>query len=258
MPDAAPDMREWGLPLPGELDRVVILSPHLDDAVLGCGRFMAAHPGVTVVTVYAGAPAIYPEPMTHWDTISGFQSGDDVLGSRRKEDAAALGELGAAPRWLDFVEHQYLERADWVGPDETHATLEAELRALAPTAIFAPFGLANPDHGATHDAAMLVRRRYLEPAWFGYEDFGYKHIPGLLAWRISRLFRAGIWPTPMAVGGVSGDEPDERKRRALARYHSQCRALDAEWQLEPKLVAPEQLWRLADPPSGWEGLIDTA
>jgi len=42
--DDAP-MREWGVPGAGELDRVVIVSPHLDDAVLGCANFMAAHPG---------------------------------------------------------------------------------------------------------------------------------------------------------------------------------------------------------------------
>ena len=165
MPDAVPDMRNWGLLRPGELERVVILSPHLDDAVLGCGRFMAAHSGVTVLTVYAGAPEAYPEPMSRWDTLSGFTAGDEVLGVRRSEDAAALRELGAAPRWLDFVEHQYLDRSDWVGATETHETLEAELRALTPTAIFAPFGLANPDHGATHDAAMMVRSRYFEPSW---------------------------------------------------------------------------------------------
>ena len=41
-------MRGWGLPESGELDRVVIVSPHLDDAVLSCARFMAVHPGVTV------------------------------------------------------------------------------------------------------------------------------------------------------------------------------------------------------------------
>ena len=53
-------MRGWGLPLPGELDRVVIVSPHLDDAVLGCGNFMAAHPGAVVVTVFAGQSARIP------------------------------------------------------------------------------------------------------------------------------------------------------------------------------------------------------
>lgn len=255
MPAAIPDMRDWGLPTPGELDRVVILSPHLDDAVLGCGRFMASHPGVTVVTVYAGAPDRYPEPMTHWDSIAGFDPGDDVLAARKREDTLALGELGATARWLDFVEHQYLERSSWIGASDTCDQLETELRALDPTAIFVPFGLANPDHVATYESAMLVRDRYPGPSWFAYEDFGYKHIPGLLAWRVSTSFRRGVWPTPVAL---TGDPSDVRKRRALDRYGSQRRALEAEWQLEPKLVAPEQVWRLASPPAGWEGLIDTA
>ena len=67
-----PDMRDWGLVTPEELERIVVISPHLDDAVLGCGRLMARHPGATVVSVYTGAPSAYPDPMTHWDTIAGF------------------------------------------------------------------------------------------------------------------------------------------------------------------------------------------
>ena len=251
MAEPVPEMRGWGLVRPDELERVVILSPHLDDAVLGCGRFMARHPGVTVVTVYAGGPRIYPDPMTHWDQISGFQAGDDVLALRRAEDARALAEVDAVPYWLDFVEHQYLERPDWVGPDQTAGTIEQTLRELVPTAVFMPFGLANPDHDATHAAAIRVRTNFPDPAWFAYEDFGYKHIPGLLAWRVSQLFRSGLWPTPVALAVES---PDVGKRAALAHYESQLRALDADWQLTPKLVAPEQFWRLESPPSGWEGL----
>lgn len=201
MAEPVPEMREWGLPGPAELDSVVIVSPHLDDAVLGCGRLMAAHPGATVVTVYAGGPPVYPDPMTHWDTLAGFVAGDDVLAARREEDAAALTVLGATPSWLDFVEHP----------------------------------------------------RFPEPAWLCYEDVGYKHIPGLLAWRVSQLFRRRLWPTPVAV---AVDEHDTRKRAALDCYRSQLLALDADWQLGPKLVAPEQLWRLAPPPPGWEGLAD--
>ena len=39
------DMRDWGLVAPDELERIVIVSPHLDDAVLGCSHLMSAHPG---------------------------------------------------------------------------------------------------------------------------------------------------------------------------------------------------------------------
>jgi LmbE family N-acetylglucosaminyl deacetylase len=247
------EMRDWGLVTAGELERIVVVSPHLDDAVLGCGRLLAAHPGATVVTVYAGAPPAYPDPMTHWDTISGFTAGDDVLAARRQEDRLALAELGATPVWLDFVEHQYLDRPDWVGADQTVDALEAAIRAARPTAVLAPFGIANPDHTATHEAARAVRERIPEPAWFCYEDMGYKHIPGLLAWRVSQLFRAGTWPTPAAP---TVDHGDAAKQRALAHYGSQLRALEADWQIGEKLAAPapEQLWRLAPPPPGWERL----
>ena len=247
------ELREWGSVTSDELTRILVLSPHLDDAVLGCGHLLAAHPGTTVLTVFAGAPDAYPEPMTWWDQLAGFSSGDDPLVARRREDAEALDELGAKPVWLDFVEHQYLPRAEWVGPDDTVDRLEEVLRGLAPTAVLLPFGLANPDHAAAHEAGLRVRDRYAAPAWLCYEDTGYKHIPGMLAWRVSQLFRRGVWPTPVAV---PVDADDRRKRAALDCYRSQLLALEADWQVGPKLVAPEQVWRLAPPPSGWEGLTD--
>ncbi len=248
-----PDMRVWGLVPETTLERIVVVSPHLDDAVLGCGRLLAAHPDATVITVYAGAPQSYPDPMTHWDTVCGFAAGDDVLASRREEDRRALGALHATPVWLDFVEHQYLDRPDWVGADQTVDRLETAVRAASPTAVFMPFGLANPDHTATHDAARVVRERIPEPAWFCYEDMGYQHIPGLLAWRVAQLFRAEIWPTPAAP---TVDPGTERKQQALAHYGSQLRALEADWHLDAKLAAPapEQFWSLAPPPPGWERL----
>jgi LmbE family N-acetylglucosaminyl deacetylase len=250
-------MRDWGLVAPDELRRVVIVSPHLDDAVLGCASLMAAHPGVTVVTVFAGRPVAYPSPMLHWDSLCGFVEGDEVHAARRAEDAAALALLDATPVWLDFVEHSYLERAAWVRPDAVAETLDEAVRAAEPTAVFVPFGLGNPDHDCTHDAAMLVRDRFVErgdeASWFCSEDTGYKHIPGLLAWRVARLFRGGVWPTPAAV---PVDPRGERKDAAVACYPSQLLALEAEWAISGKLAAPapEQFWRLAPPPSGWEGL----
>jgi LmbE family N-acetylglucosaminyl deacetylase len=205
-----------------------------------------------VITVYAGAPPAYPDPPTRWDALAGFAAGDDVLAHRRGEDAAALAELDAAPIWLDFVEHQYLDRPDWVGADRTVDALVAAIRAAGPTAVFVPFGLANPDHTATHDAARAARERLPDLAWFCYQDMGYHHIPGLLAWRVAQLFRAGIWPTPVAPTVGNG----ARKAAALAHYGSQLRALEADWGLGAKLAAPapEQFWRLAPPPVGWERL----
>jgi LmbE family N-acetylglucosaminyl deacetylase len=247
----AGELREWGTVTADELTRIVVLSPHLDDAVLGCGRLLAAHPGVTVLTVFAGAPDRYPDPMTWWDQLAGFEPDDDPLDARRKEDAQALAELGAEPIWLDFVEHQYLDRKDRALPATIVDELEAAIRRADPTMVVAPFGLANPDHDCTHEAALRVRERLPEPAWFCYEDTGYKHVPGLLAWRVAGLFRSGVWPTP-AVMPVDADAA--AKDAALSHYASQLRALESDWQLSVKLAAPEQYWRLAPPPEGWERL----
>jgi LmbE family N-acetylglucosaminyl deacetylase len=120
-------------------------------------------------------------------------------------------------------------------------------------------GLANPDHVISHDAGLLVRSAQSGgegPAWFCYEDHGYKHIPGILAWRVAKLFKAGLWPTPAVVP----IEPDmDRKRAAIALYKSQVAPLERDHVLSERLEAnvPEQYWRIAPPPAGWEPLTDS-
>ena len=252
--DEAP-LREWGIPADGELARIAIVSPHLDDAVLGCANFMAAHPGAVVVTVFAGNPPEYPtDPMRRWDVQSGFAPGDDVMETRRHEDAAALDLLDATPVHLEFVEHTYNPDDRPVTPDVLVEGLAPALEALAPTVVLVPFGLANPDHDVTHRACMLARERLDDAvAWWCYEDSGYKHIPGMLAWRVSSLFRRGLWPTPVCP---ATDTHETRKQSAIACYPTQLRALEDDWAIGAKLSAPapEQFWRLAPPPTGWERL----
>jgi len=247
-------MRGWGLPEAGELDRVVIVSPHLDDAVLSCARFLAVHPGVTVVTVFAGNPDAYPTPQRLWDAQSGFAPDADVMEARRGEDRAALALLDATPLHLEFVEHTYRQGDQPVAPEVLAPDLVATLRGLDPTLVIAPFGLANPDHDVTHRACMLARDDLGDGvAWWLYEDNGYKHIPGMLAWRVSTLFRRRLWPTPVCP---PVDHDGARKAAAVECYPSQLFALDDDWQIRAKLEAPapEQFWRLAAPPAGWASL----
>jgi LmbE family N-acetylglucosaminyl deacetylase len=148
-----------------------------------------------------------------------------------------------------------------VRPADEAAVLGRELAHRRPTLVLFPMGLANPEHVCTHDAVLLVRERWAattdvpEPAWMCFEDIAYKQIPGQLAWRVAKLFRAALWPTPVAM---PIDSTDDRKREAMRRYPSQVRALEADWRLWRRLDAPtpEQYWRLAPPPAGWEALID--
>ncbi len=101
--------------------------------------------------------------------------------------------------------------------------LGATIAELDPTAVFFPMGLANPDHVMVHDACLEVREQQPDREWFCYEDHGYKHLPGLLAWRVAKLLRSRPWPTPAIVPHV----PDEdRKRRAIWCYRSQIAPLE--------------------------------
>lgn len=249
------DERFWGVVDPEELRRLVVLSPHFDDAAMGAGHIVASHPEVTVVTVMGGPPPKYPEEPSPWDALGGFRAGDDVVAIRREEDRRAMEVLEATPHWLEFPDHQYLAPEERPTPDDIVPVLEAAILEHRPTAVFAPMGLANPDHDVTHNAAMLVRQRHEELAWYCYEDHGYKHLPGLLAWRVARLLRHGPWPTPAIV---PHHEDEARKRRAVWSYTSQLRPLEQDHALSKRMDAlvPEQFWRLAPPPEGWGPLSD--
>jgi LmbE family N-acetylglucosaminyl deacetylase len=245
----------WGEVDPGAFTRIVAVSPHFDDAAMGAGHLLASYSDTAVVTVLGGRPPAYPAEPTEWDALGGFVAGDDVVALRRQEDVAAMDVLESAYRWLEFSDHQYLAPADRPTPDQVAPVLAATIAELDPTAVFFPMGLANPDHVMVHDACLKVREEQPHRAWFCYEDHGYKHLPGLLAWRVAKLLRSRPWPTPAIVPHT----PDEgRKRRAIWCYRSQIAPLERDHALSARLEGrvPEQFWHLAPPPDGWEGLAD--
>jgi LmbE family N-acetylglucosaminyl deacetylase len=196
-----------------------------------------------------------PIPPSEWDALSGFRAGDDVVARRREEDRAAMAVLGASPVWLDFVDHQYLKRDERSEPKVIATSLAQVIDEVAPTAVFLPMGLANPDHVATHDAGMLLAAERDDLTWCCYEDSGYKHIPGMLAWRVAKLFHSDLWPTPMVVPVVLDND---RKRAAIECYASQLPPLDRDHALGARIGGnvPEQFWLLAPPPAGWERMRD--
>jgi LmbE family N-acetylglucosaminyl deacetylase len=245
----------WGVLAPETFDRVVVVSPHFDDAALGTAQLILAVDNVTVVTTFAGAPAAYPDPVSEWDALGGFQLGDDIVTLRREEDRAAMKVLGADYRWLGYVDHQYVTAADRATALDVATDLERVLEELDPTVVCFPLGLANPDHAITHEAGVMLASRLRELTWLAYENSGYKHIPGMLAWRISKLFQGELWPTPVLVP-VADDRAGARA--AIECYTSQLPPLNRDHALQARLANPaaEQYWRLDPPPAGWERMRD--
>jgi LmbE family N-acetylglucosaminyl deacetylase len=221
---------------------LLVISPHLDDAVLSCGRLLAAHPGAVVVTVFAGRPG--DDRLVEWDRMSGFGPADDPIGIRRREDRWALRLLRARPVWLDLPQDVYRD-PDPDGlpePDALAAQVRAQVRAvidvLDPARIALPLGLHHPDHHAVADAlrgALPGRSVVL------YADQPYAlDQPRLLADRLDAL-----GPLRPVAGGRWGRW---RKTVALLAYRSQLRAMGRNVARRSG-AAPESFWSLESPAS---------
>lgn len=225
---------------------VVVVSPHLDDAVLSCGRLLFAAPGSTVVTVLAGRPAV-DAGLTPWDAASGFAAGDDVVGARRAEDRAALACVDATPLWLDGLDRQYRPPGLEADPDELAALLEPALDRLAPATVLIPLGLAHPDHVAVAEAGLTVAaRRARSPiAWLVYEEQPYRdEHPVEREARLAVLGDRGFAPVRARPRGRPGQAA--ARARALAAYPSQLLALGGRLGLA---AAVDHLWLLRGPRS---------
>jgi hypothetical protein len=77
----------------------------------------------------------------------------------------------------------------------------------------------------------------------------------MMAWRLSKLFRSELWPTPMIVPTL---QEHARKRAAIECYVSQLAPLRRDHALEARIdgAVAEQFWMLAPPPPGWERMRD--
>jgi LmbE family N-acetylglucosaminyl deacetylase len=211
--------------------RVLVLSPHLDDAAFSCGELIAELRRPVVATLFAGVPS-GDVALTSWDTLCGFSSGVEAMLARRAEDDNALRMLGALPEQFDFLDHQY-------GPSPSEQQLSASVTALIgvhrPDVVLLPLGLYHSDHVLLSDAALAA---WSPAAWIGYEDVPYRRRPGILQQRLNLLRERGLRATPMAERGKAR----ERKHAAVRAYRSQWRAFGDAGLADTD--APEGYWLL--------------
>lgn len=218
--------------------RLLIVSPHLDDAVLSCGALLAAAPASCVVTVFAGAP---PASLatTDWDRACGFTDGRTAMRERRAEDRNALQQLDATPLWLDFLDAQYGATPE---PAEIALALHTSIEQQRPDAVLIPLGLYHSDHVLVHLAALETRPLAEDGvAWLAYEDVPYRRRRGLLQSRLAQLHAQRTCATPLAAADA---DDSSRKASAASCYASQVRALGAEDLHDA--ARPEGYWLLED------------
>lgn len=209
------------------MDPILLVSPHLDDAALGAGEFIASYPGAHVATVCTGTPADHP--LTSFDRESGFASTEQAVKRRRAEDIAAMRDLGAVHRHLGLLDSQYLGGH----PDKQDAIVEVVAHAVVVTGamrLFTVLGLLHPDHVAVHAAVAVVAAELRLP-WWCWEELPHRVLEPEVAVDRARL----LGGTPDWVGG----DQLAKKQRAVSRYASQRWALNlrACW-------TPERFWRM--------------
>lgn len=224
-------------------ERIVILSPHLDDAALSCGGLLHALQGVAtlVVTLCSGNPPAL-------STADGARKLPPRRGHvspriRRSEDIAAMHAIDAAYVHLSFPDAIYRRsrsgkliylsaRERWVAPhaddagyiEELYQLLRRICLDLGPILLVSPIGIGDHvDHQITARVALRLAADGAKLLF--YEDFPYVANPES---------GRGNGDSPQAALARLGQAPAQRlvvpvdvegKMRVLRHYVSQVPVL---------------------------------
>ena len=202
---------------PRELgERLVVLSPHLDDAVFSLGATIsqAARGGVrvTVLTVFGGDPGS-AQPAGPWDRVAGFSTAGEAAAERRREDERACRLVSATPAWERFADEQYRDGAD----DDAVAEAVAAALANADALLLPGFPLSHADHSRL--ARIVLEHRIFAGPMLLYVEQPYARWTGAVEVPpvLEDLLPAGLtWRgTRIGLSDVA------RKLRACRAYRSQ-------------------------------------
>lgn len=203
--------------------RLVVVSPHLDDAVFSAGATLAeaAASGIDVlnVTVFAGVPDSNGAPGS-WDRQARFASDGEAARRRRLEDEAGCRAIGVEPRWLPYRDDQYSDDRSAIWNELEPVLAEAD-------AILVPgFPLQHPDHVWVTSLVWDARARLPRIGFYVEQPYAE-----------AVLFRRGLLPER---GGGAADLFGElivwsrsrprlahwwQKQKGFAAYSSQLKAM---------------------------------
>lgn len=126
----------------------LIIAPHVDDDVLGCGGLLAVH-GSECVVFYCGVDSFHIVPAA----------------LRRIEALNVLGAVGARGWWpngesLDSVLNNYLtsRRVNEYDVKSLIDDIEMAIERERPDQLYVPWPSYNQDHRAVYEAALIATR----------------------------------------------------------------------------------------------------
>lgn len=211
------------------MNKILFVSPHLDDAILSAGRLMADRTDNVVATIFAGNPTDAEEVHTPYDRNCGFGDAASAMAHRRYENDLATAMLFATPINFEFVDEQYGE------PSDTRAITQV-IEHLLDTGeydyVLGPLGLGHPDHIQVSDALRNVETDLPVYLW---EDLPLRIVePELVPRRLEQVGLSYAYKTDLPAGDIA------RKIRSLSCYASQI----GTGILDPYLLyVPERFYR---------------
>ena len=199
--------------------RLLVISPHLDDAVFSCEALLGFAQNVHVLTIFGGdAPP--GMSISDWDLQCGFSEGTNVMKMRRQEDARALGELGAIPIWGEELQEGY--RLTPVEQDRVTALISTTIETLSPSHVLFPLGLSHADHLTVASACVSAVRAHRISNAFVYAERPYAQRKiGIVGPRRRQIGKEGAELAPEALPR----DARHGNRHAIQCYPSQLRGL---------------------------------
>jgi LmbE family N-acetylglucosaminyl deacetylase len=210
--------------------RIVVVSPHMDDAVFSLGATIArvtkSGHRVEALTVFGGDPAS-TVPANGWDRRGGFETQGEAAAARRSEDRDACGIVGAHPSVLTFSGGGYGRPTD----EELVWRAVADAVAAADIVLIPGFPLTNDDHAWLH--RLLVERRLPCERLGLYVEQPYRYM--------ARTRRPKSEAASRSLGAIEWTTTAARvadlrtKRKAILAYRSQLPLLGLTAQRHRKL-----------------------
>jgi LmbE family N-acetylglucosaminyl deacetylase len=211
--------------------RIVVISPHLDDAALSVGATIAhasrVGADVTVVTIFAGDP-FSTTPAGLWDRGCGFRSAGEATRTLRKEDSVACHILGAKSVWLPFRGIQYDRERD---SRRILAALEPHVNGVD-LLLLPGYPLAHPDHAWVTEALFSKASEGLHVGFYVEQPYARQNSGGPTSDGRRSSVRWDNFSASIADRLTKG--------RACRAYRSQFRGFRC--HLSRKLLLPELFW----------------
>lgn len=192
------------------MNKILLVSPHLDDAILSAGHHIAIRPNADVVTVFAGYPKHALNVKTPYDTGCGFENTHVAMNFRRDENSKATALLCANNIDLDFLDSQY-------GVETPEEDITKALQDIIDSTdydyIMAPLGIGHPDHRKVSNAVLRLNTNLTIWLW---EDLPIRVMePELIPERLKEL------DITVGVNNITDKSKMADKIRALSCYESQ-------------------------------------